>query len=256
MIAREQLLEASRRWVPPRGLEQSRPRAVRFTAAGWALVVVSAALVIGGLVAGIVLSAVAARQQDERLRLRDRGVNAAAVVTRLWTSNGEERRHWVQFRFSAGNRFSEGRRRISRATWSTLKLGSWIPVRYDPENPDVYTVFGREQQGIPQLVPFLVGFGVPVSGVLLTIPLMVQRRLLVEGRPAPGVVTKHKRTKGQHGTQHDVRYEFLLLNGSAHAGKCTNAKLVEGQPISVLYEPDNPKRNTPYPLSLVRSVSA
>jgi hypothetical protein len=175
-----------------------------------------------------------------------------AVVNGLRTTNGENRRYWIQFRFPASGRFVEGRGRVNRALWNSLKLGSVVPVRYDPANPDVYELFGRQPEGIPQVVPYLVGLGLPGLAVLMTVPLARQRRLLAEGRPAPGIVTKHTKTRSEHGVHHDVRYEFLMLNGAAHAGKCARAKLVEGQPISVLYEPDNPTDSAPYPLALVR----
>ena len=256
MIPRQQLVDLQRRWVPPKGLEHSRPREVSLTMGGRALAVLSAGFVLGGIAMGIALLLLVARQRDDRERLRDHGVAVDAVVTRLWTTNGEERRHWVQFRLDVDNRVVERRQQIARSRWSMLREGSTIPVRYDPANPNNYTTFGRERGALNDAVPYAAGLGLMVFGALMSIPVIRQRRLLMEGRPTPGLVIKHRQKKSAEGAKQDeIEYEFLLLNGAAHSGKSSGSKASktpEGQAICVLYEPDNPGHNAPYPLSLVR----
>ena len=79
--------------------------------------------------------------------------------------------------------------------------------------------------------------------------LRKQMQLLTEGRPAPGIVTRHRRTKD--GTI--IRYEFALLNGATAKGRGqTRRPPPIGSRICVLYDPENPRRNAPYPLYLVR----
>src|SRR5262245_52496835 len=146
MMPGQPLIERARRWTPPKGLERSRPRHVTFTASGWALACLSAALVIGGCVVGIALSVLASSQRAEALRLRERGVETEATITRLWRSRGEETRRFADFEFDAGGRVVEGRQRFSRSAWSALKVGTTIPVRYDPTNPLVYSTPGRDGQ--------------------------------------------------------------------------------------------------------------
>lgn len=253
MMPGNQLLQLQRGWTPPQGLEHSRPRDVSLTASGWALAAVSAALVVAGLAAGIGLYLTAARQQNERVGLREHGVDTDAVVTRLWIANGRESRRWVAFEFAAGDRHFDGRLEVSRRTWGTLHEGSRIPVRYDPSNPAEYAAFGRDKKALGTWVAYVVGLALAACGWLATLRIGAQRRLLMEGRPAPGVVTTRRRVHHPHGgSHHEFQYEFLLLNGAAHTGGSTGSKPQVGDPISVLYEPDNPGRSAPYPLRLVR----
>src|SRR5262245_17008544 len=195
MHPRQQLLELAHRWVPPAGLDRSRPRRVTFTAGGWALAVVAAALVVAGCVAGIVLFSLASTQQREQLRLRAQGMNVDAVVTRLWISNGENTRRFVAFQFDAGGRLFEGRQQLPRGVWSELKVGSTIPVRYDPSNPLVHVPFGGERRRLGHWTAYVAALALAGLGALLVVPLRSQRRLLVEGRPAPAVVTRRTRNK-------------------------------------------------------------
>lgn len=256
MMPSAQLLNVKRGWTPPRGLERSRPRDVTLTAGGWTLAVVSAALVAAGLAAGIALYLGGERQQDERLRLRDHGVDTQAVVTRLWIPKGKERRHWVAFQFEAGHRRVDGRMHVPRRTWTTLHEGARIPVRYDPANPAAYVALGGERTVLALWVAYAVGLGLATCGWLATLPIRRQRRLLAEGRPAPGLVTKRQTVHHSHGgSHHQIHYEFLLLNGAAQAGASTASKPQVGQPICVMYDPDNPAHSALYPLSLVRPAA-
>jgi hypothetical protein len=256
MLPQTQLLDLQRRWTPPHGLQHSPPREVGWTAAGWGLATVSAVLIVVGLAAGIGLYVTAARQQDERLRLREHGVDTDGGVTRLWMTKGKQPHHWVEFQFVAGERRVDGRLEVPRRTWSTLQRGSPIPVRYDPSDPAAYALFGRDRRAIDLWVSYLVGLVLAACGCLATVPVISEQRLLADGRPAPGLVTKRYKVHHAHGGSHDeVLYEFLLMNGAARAGKGPGRSLQVGEPICVLYEPDNPSRNALFPLSLVRPAT-
>jgi len=80
-----------------------------------------------------------------------------------------------------------------------------------------------------------------------------QRTLLSEGRPASAVVTAVRKHKGSHGTTHrEIVYEFRLLAGTIATGKAMAGKTQDvGSRISVVYDPEQPRRNKPYPFSLV-----
>ncbi len=110
---------------------------------------------------------------------------------------------------------------------------------------------------LPPWVPFPVAFLLAGGGILATIPIRRQRRLLSEGRPAPGLVVKHgKAQRDSHGRQIGEKYyyEFPLLSGAlakGEAGPRKNPPAI-GSVVPVIYDPDEPPRNAPYPLSLVR----
>jgi hypothetical protein len=173
----------------------------------------------------------------------------------LWASDGDTPRRFVAFQFDAGGQRFEDRQQIPRGLWSTLRAGSIIPVRYDAANPLVHTAFGAERRKLAHWVAYVAALTLATLGLLIALPLRSQRRLLVEGRPAPAVVTRRSLDKSTHGSRYRIQYEFVLLNGAARTGRSTEGKHLEGQLIAVLYEPDHPARNAPYPLSLVRLAS-
>jgi hypothetical protein len=86
----------------------------------------------------------------------------------------------------------------------------------------------------------------------------------MEGRPAPAIVTKYSRVyrrmriaaQGPVGMSHKNRffYDFPLLSGAIAQGKSDPQKRTPeiGSVICVLYDPNNPKRNMPYPAGLVK----
>jgi hypothetical protein len=96
-----------------------------------------------------------------------------------------------------------------------------------------------------------------VCGLLIPLPLLSQRRLLANGRAALGHVTSHSAEHhGTHGAKlgKKFHYEFQLLSGATGkgaAGPSKNPPAIGGT-ICVLYDPETPRKNAPYPLSLVR----
>ena len=253
MMPSARLLQMRRGWTPPRGLERSGPRDVSLTASGWALAVLSAVLVVGALIVGIGLYLVAERQQDQRFRVSEHGVDTVGVVTRLWIPKGKERRHWVAFQFDTGSGRVDGRMQVPRRIWIALRKGSSIPVRYDRDNPAVYVALGGERSALGFWVAYAAALGLAACGWLALLPMRRQRRLLADGRPAVGLVTKRRTVHHSHGrAYHQIEYEFLLLNGAAHTGSTVANTPQVGEPICVMYDPDNPAHSGLYPLSLVR----
>jgi hypothetical protein len=114
------------------------------------------------------------------------------------------------------------------------------------------TLDERERTRPPRWVPPLMMAGMGVASLLILRKLTRERRLLEEGHAAPGVVAKlgARTDKGRM-----VYYEFATYSGSTVKGKygpvCGNWVLPVGAPITVLYDRDDPKRNTRYPSSLV-----
>src|SRR5262245_2993559 len=65
--------ELIRRFVPPPGLERSRPREVRLTATGKALIIVAVILFAGAVAAGAGMQHIAQRQLDARRAMAEHG---------------------------------------------------------------------------------------------------------------------------------------------------------------------------------------
>ncbi|MDE3164957.1 MAG: DUF3592 domain-containing protein [Acidobacteriota bacterium] len=238
-------------WVPPDGLGYSRLRAVRLGRGGYALAIAAAALVLGALVLAGVLRERSARDVARRDRLERAGVETSATILRLWRSGGEEDTHYVGYEFHVDGLRRAGSSRVPARIWRALRVRDRLPVRYLPDDHGINHPAGWRMDVLPAWLAILI------PAVLLGISGMFawligrQWRLLSEGRPAPGVIVKARRSDRQV----VLTYEFRLLSGAAQRGRSsTSGRKVpgEGAPVCVIYDPENPRRSALYPLSLVR----
>jgi len=243
------MIERADQWTPPDSLGYSSLRAVRLTTTGKALIVLSVTLVIGAVVLGVFLERKVQREAAERTLLQDQGIAADAVVTRVWRGGEKDSEHRVTYRFENGGRTYSRSVGTPVVIWRTLTPGADLPVRFVPSRPAINHPAAWPSKELPFWLPYLIAAMVAVPAFLLPIPVRREARLLAEGRPAPGRVTGFKKIDQSI----RVQYEFRLLNGTVAKGKVNRSKPpVVGAPLCVLYEPENPRRNALYPLSLVR----
>jgi hypothetical protein len=250
-----ELHELERAFVPPAALGSSRPRDVRLTNAGRALVVVACVLFVGALVSSLVLARESSRQSANRAALVERGVMTTGVVSRLWTDDDNRRK--VQYRFEAEGQSFTNDRTVSAERRRELEVGAAINVRFLPGNPRVNDLGGAPRNGLPAAIAPIVGFGLALVGVGCLLAIRVQRRLLEDGRVAPALVTSHKTERSSHGKQQSMTFTFPLLSGAVAAGKGGTSKGAPavGSVITVVYDPEHPTRSRVYPFSLVRPAS-
>jgi Protein of unknown function (DUF3592) len=241
--------QSQRGWIAPEGLDRASPRRVTLTSGGKALLVLALALCIGGLPAAVLLGSIAWRNAEERRLMKEQGVETEGRITRVARGGGEDR-YWVSYGFTANGRTYERNREVSARTWKRLKVGASLPVRYLPSNPEIHNPAGWSKNDMPMWLPPLVGLSMAVGGGLCMLPIRRERRLLGGGRVTPGVVTRH--SKGKHG--YTISYEFSLMNGARRTGETGPRKdpPALGSTLPVLYDPEEPRKNTVYPLSLVR----
>jgi hypothetical protein len=240
-------------WRPPEGLERTPPREVRLTVRGKALVLFAVAWWIVAGIALVALQLVSARQARTAQAFDADGVDTTGVITALVRRGGEHKHVRVSYHFTAADgRAYDGRANVRPAAASALGIGQTIPVRYRRADPEVNRAFGRRPEVLPPAVAYVSSGGLALSSVLVLLPLRRQRRLVAEGRPAPGHVTRQWRTK--HGVAYE--YEFVLLSGARRRGRSgpTAKPPAVGDAISVLYDVDTPERNAPYPMALVASA--
>lgn len=238
--------------LPPE-LERSAPREVGLTAVGRALIVLAGLLAAAALVAGVALQLEARRQLQTSSDFDRRSVTASAVVDRLWRKTGDGKPAYAAFHFDANGTRIDGESRMRLPVWRELGIGSTIAVRYLPESPRSFVVAGQRRDRMPFVVPYAVSSLLAALALLCAGAVRRQRTLLSEGRPARAVVTKVKKNKGSHGASYrEMFYEFRVLAGTKTTGKAmaTTGSDV-GSAITVVYDPDRPTRNRPYPFSLV-----
>jgi hypothetical protein len=95
------------------------------------------------------------------------------------------------------------------------------------------------------------GLAVLLAGAIIR-SLMMQRRLLAEGRSAPAIITRI--VKADHGMK-VAHFVFMEMGGKLIEGKSKREKnppAVESI-LNVIYEPDRERHNRPYPLSLFKT---
>ena len=243
------MIERDDRWTPPDGLGYSSLRPVRLTRGGKAMVAVTVALAIGGVVLGAVLQSTWRRQAEEQRLLHTEGLAAEATVTRAWIDGSKERQPWIAYRFQYAGRIYSHRIQTPRKMWQGFTEGATVPVRFVPSKPSISHPTAWDTEEHPWWLAFLIGCSVALPSMLQLIPIRRQARLLAEGRPAPGRVTGFRKTDKAI----VVKYQFRLLSGATANGKSSASKPpVQGSSVCVLYDPENPRRNALYPLSLVR----
>jgi len=252
MDPKTRLQELKRHWRPPGELEQSRPRELRLKPAGVALVLLAAAFMAGSIALGVLLHLKASADHELRRELVEFGRDLDAQVLRHWTTRGKPTRYWVEYAYQVEGPAHRGRVELGRKAWQALDAGAVLPVRYLPSDSAKHFIRGHEGDRMPLWLPYLIGAALAFAAWLVTRPLVSQRRLLAEGRPAPAVVTRHERT--QHGAV--VHYIFSLLSGASAQGKMGPQKKppAPGSILCVLYEPDRTQHNAVYPLSMVRTA--
>ncbi|MBZ5728724.1 MAG: DUF3592 domain-containing protein [Acidobacteriia bacterium] len=237
-------------WTPPDGLGYTRARPVRLTAAGIALAVVGVALLLGAIGAAVGLGTLAGRQARVHRLLGEQGETADAVIARVWRSSGKDTTHWVAYRFAFQDREYEGRSKVPLRIWRDLTVGGRLPVRFVPSDPAQSHPAGWPDTPLPLWFPFVLAAVLALASAVPALALRWQARLLADGRAAPGVVTAHRRVK--EGTA--IRYEFTLPSGGTEKGRGGPRQHPPplGGAVCVLYDPERPRRNAPYPLSLVK----
>jgi hypothetical protein len=230
-------------WTPPAGLDRCRPREVRLTPRGRALIVLALLFFAGGAAAFVVLQRVAAGQLRQQRAFREHAVSATGTVARL----GRERR--MTYGFEAHGRTYTRTVTLRPKDRAALKVGDPIALRYLPSDPKVNEIGDRLPRALPPAIPYVAGLGLALVGAAVLIPLRRERHLLSEGRPARATVTRHR--KSQHGTEYT--FAFRTLSGARHTGKSglTRRPPDVDATITVLYDPDQPRRSAPYPLALV-----
>ena len=242
--------EIARDWHPPDGLGYSSLRPVRIRGKGWVLAALSGLLALGGLALGPLLWN---RYQDEsarKVRLDAEGVAAEATVVRLWRSGSRDHEPNVRYRFEAGQEQS-GSAEVPLEIWRAMKVGDRLAVRYVPSAPAINHPAAWQMR----VTPWFLAIFVPVmfvSGAIFMVALLRRQiRLLEEGQAAAGMVLSTRRS--DKGTV--VRYEFRTSRGEVLRGRGVMPRKsapAEGGVVCVLYDPERPRVNSPYPLPWVK----
>ena len=257
MESRLELQELQRKWSPPAELDTARPRPVGFTVAGRIVLVIACALLLGGPLAGVSLERIALRQAAEWRLLQQEGLVTEGQVTRISRAGEDSNQRSISYRFVAEGRTYGASATAAQPIWRNLKVGSPIAIRYLLSRPELNCPSYVTRRGMPVWLALVIAAIMGAGGAAVALVIRRQWRLLTEGRPAVARVTRlgremHSSHSGNQGRKY--YYEFVVLSGAIAKGQAGPTKRFPavGNTLCVLYDPDSPARNAPYPFSLVR----
>jgi hypothetical protein len=241
-------------WRAPSELERSAPRPIRLTGAGYAVTAAMVLMIAGSLALGVWLSVLRHREQARAAALAAEGVTVEAQIVRTGIDSSEDRRPLVVYQYTAGGRMHQGRTTLRRSDSARFPKGAAATVRYLPAEPGRSWLTGYGPEGPPAWVPFAAPAGMIAGAAAIAFGLRKQRRLLAEGRPAQGRVISSRRVYSQHSSGYRVVCELRTRDGATRKVKLRSSRRppAPGSPVTMLYDPDVPKRAAIYPLPLVR----
>jgi len=244
-------MDPNDQWKAPRELARSTPREVRLTGQGMALAVLGLLFVAGALAIAAFLGAKSSRETADRRILDEQGIRGQAVINRVWRGADKEHPPMVSYEFTMNGSVYRHTTRAPMKVWQTLAPGQTIAIRYLPSRPQNNTPDDWEGDGpLPRWLPPMLSGMLLIPALVLPWIIRSQRRLLSEGRVAMGIVKKSRRSKDGR----VYSYDFTLPEGRVVSGRTHSKrlKLEPGAAITVIYDPEKPRRNALYPLDLVR----
>jgi hypothetical protein len=237
-------------WTPPRELARALPRDVGLSGLGMFKAILAVALAVAAIPVFLTMRGQYARQVAQMERLRTEGREAQGEIVRLWRQ-GRSSTHMVAYAFSVEEQRFHGQASAPSGVWDGLRKAGFLPVRFLPEDPKINHPAAWAQSPLPAWLPLILAVLLVACGVAILAVLRRQARLLAEGLPAPGVVTRCFRIKGGWA----VRYQFRMKDGAIAKGSSQSThRLQTGAAVCVLYLKENPRRNQTYPLCSYRLV--
>jgi len=233
-------------WTAPPELTGALPRETRISKDGIGAATVATALLLAAI--GIVLLGckVEAQEMAKRAALRRDGREAVGEVTNLRHVWGGA--YTVSYSFNANGVVFTGESSAPEHIWNGLREALALPVRFLPSNPAINHPAVWEESVSSDWFAFAIALLPAAAGILVLTQLRRQRRLVAEGVPTAGVVTKCYR--GGKGSWW-IDYQFRTEDGRVAKG-IDNVRLEIGATICVLYLPQDPRRNRPYLRSYYR----
>jgi hypothetical protein len=178
------------------------------------------------------------------------GVGANARIVRKWSEHrSKSTTYFVSYFFRANGHQLSSVKSIDAALYGRLAEGRETPVVYLPSDPSINRPVGQAPPANPWmalLFPLITG-----GFLMLTVwPMRRQWLLLSTGQATAGTVTATRRVKGGLSTT----YQFNDQTGEERAGKTTVPRKEApeiGAVVTILFDPENPRRNVLYPAPLV-----
>jgi len=250
-VDRERLLSLRNQWrPPPELLPSSTPRRVVLTKRPRVALVAVGLFAIAMVVITLQLHAGLQRKVDERSLVERDGVATDAIVVER-----RERRYlgishyMVRYQYTvAGQRYQASGRVSFESSYLADTVGAPIAVHRSESQPALSRLDGTIEDSPWTAFTFLL----PAAFFLFMLySLSRQRRLLAWGSATGAIVIRTARLRGGVATW----FAFLDAAGTVVTGSGTapsGSQLEPGAIIAVIFDPERPDRNAPYPFIAVR----
>jgi hypothetical protein len=205
---------------------------------------VLAALIGATIIAGLLYGRHVVIRMQQRSALRQDGVEVQGEITFL--KRVGKGGNIVRYNFAAsGGTFSD-KAEVPPELMRSLRESNSLTIRYLPSDPAINHPAAWEWSPSSEWPVIFILIGLLAVWSVGSAAIYRNRILLVWGKPAVGVVTKcRERSRGSI----SVKYEFRAESGEYVQGSGKSLISPEiGASIWILYLPQNPGRNLPYPV--------
>lgn len=181
-----------------------------------------------------------ARQMES---LRGSAREASAEITQLWSPRHSSK-YKVKYSFTVNGLVFRGEAQVPAQLTRSLEESSILRIQYLPADPAINYPTGWELSAASSLRWIIASVLWIVPAFVMLRALRSERQLISRGSPVTAVITQCSRRR----TGFRVKYEFRTGDGDTTVGKGWYQSRPElGECIWVLYLPDNPRLNQPYP---------
>jgi len=234
-------------------LVEPPPRRIQVTGNGITLAVVTVVIVAIAVICVCFVATEDARQLQTRAALRSASDETRGKVVGL-RNPFHGLKEYLDYTFVADGRTYTGEAIVPLEDYHSIGLTSSLSIRYRPENPALSHPTDWEWSAMQEFDPYFVVVLIAGLGCILFIPpqILFERRLAAEGVATIGVVTKCS-VSGKGRSFIDLKYDFRTQDGKLEHGRGRFQYQQEiGANILLLYLPQKPQKNIPYPISTWR----
>lgn len=212
-----------------------------------------------GLGVACLLGGLASRDLSELEALRSRGVTGRGFISGKRSVHGKSTTYYVSYLLilpTAASTITD-EESVSYSAYASARNGDPVPVTYLASLPKVHRLGGVGESRV-RAARVAWGFGVLFGAgaflaifAILAISCRNELRLARSGTPAPAVVTAcvPPRPYGK-ARDYTVSYRFTTPAGEQQKTSMVSAafgsSLSQGQTVTVLYDPDNPRSSRLY----------
>lgn len=233
----------------PDELSGPLPRRTRMTGNGIAMAVLAALTLVAGVAGFGWLGRQGQQLIEHRDALRSEGVEVSGAVLRVWSSGRSNNAHHVSYTFTANGIEYFGKSDASTAAWRRLGANQPLEIRYLAADPNVNHPADWEEPDSAAWLPLFAPGAFLVVSIMFFYQLRLERRLILTGLPAIATVRRCSRRKNGW----SIGFEFRTQTGIEASGGGWSAIAREnGDQVSILYLPENPRRSQPYPFQNYR----